>query len=199
MANKDLSFSPGDNLQKIDTIAWKLLGREDFRVMAVSTISAKGTPEIRHLICRHSDAEQRSLCFWTDIRSPKIESIRNNDAIAVSIYNDQQKVQISGTGPVRVHHKDQVTLAAWGQATAYSKSAYMRIASGHKIDTRLSGNRMADSVINADTTEPGYENFVVMILQLDDLDYLHLDRQGNSRAHFVYDKTGHCINASWLA
>lgn len=167
--------------------------------MALATISVEGTPEIRHLVCRHSDAAQKSLCFWTDIRSPKIESIRNNDAIAVSIYNDQKKIQISGKGHVRLHHKDKVTLAAWEQATAYSKSAYMRIASGHKIDARLARNPLASSAINDDTTQPGYENFAVMIVQLDDLDYLHLDRLGNSRAGFQYDKTGSCISASWLA
>jgi len=167
--------------------------------LALSTVSARGTPEIRHLVCRQIEAEQKTLCFWTDIRSPKIESIKNNDAVAFSIYNDQKKRQISGNGHVRLHHKDKVTLATWEQATAYSKSAYMRMHPGQKIDVRLAGNLMTGSVITDETTQPGYENFAVMVVQISDLDYLHLERLGNSRARFRYDNAGHCISASWLA
>ena len=189
-----------DNLADTEKLAWQLLASRDFQVVALASVRHDNQPEVRHLVLRDVDMSARTLEFWTDMRSDKIASIMLNSKVSVSAYSAKHASQISCLGQVNLHNKDRLAEERWHQATPYNKMIYSQIAPGTRLKARLQETEFTTGLKpNNENTKIGYENFCLLRIVLSEMDYLYLERSGNSRAHFIYGDEQNLMDAKWLA
>ncbi|MDA7741385.1 pyridoxamine 5'-phosphate oxidase family protein [bacterium] len=93
---------------------WALLSKgvtdrnEDFRLPVVGLNSKQG-PDARIVVLRGAFQDRNILRFHTDIRSDKIDFIKNNNQIYFLFYNKERKIQVRATGAATIHYKNDLT------------------------------------------------------------------------------------------
>lgn len=182
----------------LDT-AWTLLedgvkkNRVPFHVMTLGTVDLDGAPSVRNVVLRTVDREHWRASFHTDIRSPKISHLRAHSRVALVAYSQPLEVQIRLAGRARIHHLDDVSKHAWNLAKPYSKLCYgSAFGSGELLDVARVPNEEPDFV-----EALAYERFVVVAIELDQLEWLHLSRNGHQRAAFKREQGR--IKSHWIA
>ena len=92
---------------------WNLLSKgvtdrnEDFRLPVV-VLNSKQGPDARIVVLRGAFQDRNILRFHTDIRSDKIEFIKNNNQIYFLFYNKDRKIQVRATGSATIHYKNDL-------------------------------------------------------------------------------------------
>ena len=125
------------------------------------------------------------LRFHTDRRSGKINELQHNPYVALHIYDRDQKVQLQISGRAALHVSDDMAEAAWAQSQPMSRICYQTLqAPGSLIeDPNL-------AVQDPSRGTDGSENFMVVVLHTEALEWLFLDARGHRRARFTRDGKG---------
>ena len=77
------------------------------------------------LFLRGAFQERNTLRFHTDIRSEKIEFIKNNNEIYFLFYNKERKIQVRAAGNAIIHYKNKTTEEAWKKTQVISRKCYL--------------------------------------------------------------------------
>lgn len=165
--------------------------RAAFHTPTVATLGADGQPTLRTMVLRACDKSARRLRFHTDIRSRKRDELRADNRIAVHVYDAKAKLQLRFSGRGQLHNKDSVTAEAWAASQPQSRKCYAQpIGSSHAINA---------PEIAADDLPPdsAYENFAVLLITVDELEWLYLAARGHRRIVFQWDGT--TWQSQWLA
>ncbi len=147
----------------------------------------------RIMVLREFDAEQRLLRFHTDARSPKCATIGEGDPVSVLFYDSDTKTQIRARGNGRIEHYGPAADAAWEASTTFARRCYLaQDAPGAVSDEGTSGlPEWAEGIQpSEDQVAPARENFAVLLVTLDRLDWLYLANSGHRRAVFTAGKQG---------
>ncbi len=78
-----------------------------FKSCCLATIELSGNIKQRTVILREV-TEEKTLLFYTDVRSDKISHLRKNPSTSVLFYNPRNNLQLSLCGTVRIHADTQV-------------------------------------------------------------------------------------------
>ena len=193
--NKDLIF---------DEI-WTLLSRgvvdrsEDFRLPVV--IVNKGQiSDGRIVVLRGAFKDRRVLRFHTDLRSSKIEALKENNNIYFLFYNKKRKIQVRAKGEATIHFKDKITDEAWKKTMIISRKCYLATnAPGSVSENPHPGypKELEGKNPKIEDTEIGYENFCVVESKIKEMEWLYLASQGHRRAKINIEDNG-SINTKWL-
>jgi len=166
--------------------------RSPFHAPVVATIGLDGTPQQRTLILRKVDVASRTLRFFTDTRSAKIAEWRQNPRVSVLTYSASDKIQLRLSGSVRCETDSALADNCWANLRETARAGYAQNdAPGVAISTPD-----ADSPVSA-LINVARDNFCLIHVDVDSLDWVFLSSHGNRRAQFSWPEG--VLNTQWLA
>lgn len=172
-------------------------GSHSFKNAVLGTRTHSGL-ELRTVLIRKADRATRELWFYTDIRSPKIDQIIQQPAVALLLYDQQEKVQIRACGDANIYHQDAQTRKIWDTLSFRNRLDYLaEPAPGSIAGSADDGLGHIDRTKEDLTdTESGYANFCLVKTAVTTLEWLRLDRGGHERICFAWK--GNKWQADWL-
>ena len=145
--------------------------------------------DARGMVLREFDSAASTLRFHTDTRAPKVAAIESDPRMAVLFYDKGAKIQIRARGSGRILREDAVTKAAWENGSNFARRCYLGDGPGVVSDAPTSG--LPGELEGIEPTDeqlvPAWENFAVLLVELQELDWLYLAHTGHVRAQFTRD------------
>ena len=191
-----------EDLAEIQNKYWSML--EDavtnrgapFRI-PVFMCSDKDDIEGRIVVLRKSDRENNLLQFHTDLRSPKVDILKNNNKASLLFYDKEEKIQLRVKVECEINNQNSVTEASWKKTQHISRRCYLTDSPpGTVSENPTSGmiSKLEDFDYTMEQSEEGYKNFTVIKCYIKSIEWLYLAAKGHRRAKFDF-KTN--IN-TWL-
>jgi|TARA_B100001093_G_scaffold487788_1_gene524361 hypothetical protein len=170
-----------------------------YRTFSLASVDDK-SPKVRTVVLRDFNKKNNYFEFHSDIRSPKLTELKNNNNFSALFYSSQNKVQIRFSGKAEVFYNCSETVKRWEQVTPSSKRCYMGPFSPSESLSKYHPN-IPESVKFKNPSDKessaGYKNFVIVRCHFNQVDYLKLKYSGHFRCNFVLSKAK--INAEWIA
>ena len=140
--------------------------------LTLATTSAKGLPECRTVVLRGADRDAGTLEIHTDRASAKVAALSLQPHAALHTWDNRVRLQIRLLSRASLHHGSEVE-SIWQRLGEKSRLAY----GGHPT----AGTPIDES--DAYEKNPGFDAFVVVRLEIQSIDALHLGRP-HRRARF---------------
>jgi pyridoxamine 5'-phosphate oxidase len=187
--------------------AWRLIEpgsidrRSEAHCPSVATLDANGFPSQRVMILRHVDWAARKLRFHTDARSTKTQTLSERNAASVLFYLPEAKIQLRLNGTMSMSTAGEEIDDAWDSATLFARRAYMAtIAPGTVVGQPVSG--LPSFIEGRQPTEediaPARENFALLHVEFDTVEWLYLANSGHRRARWRWDAAAKTWHGCWL-
>ncbi len=143
--------------------------------------------DVRAMVLREFDSSEWTLRFHTDTRAPKVASIEADPRMAVLLYDKGAKVQIRARGHGRILREEQLTQQAWANGSNFARRCYLGDGPGTLSDAPTSGlpAELEGIEPSNEQLEPAWNNFAVLLVELQELDWLYLAHTGHVRAQFT--------------
>ena len=165
-----------------------------------TAVVATADGNMRTMVLRGFDRENAVLRFNTDVRSPKIAAIRQDQAMRVLAYDPDAKVQIRMMGQGHVDDRSPAADAAWAGSTTFARRAYLtQGAPGELAGCETSGLPEWAEGINPSEEQvaPARANFALLMVRVTRFDWLYLSSDGHRRAQFDIGDDG-TVSGTWL-
>jgi hypothetical protein len=148
---------------------------DPWRLPVLATLGPEG-PDARVVVLREVLNDGRELVAFSDRRAPKITQIHQHSRIALVFYDAAGPVQL------RIHGEANVQEASdrdrWAALSDAQRQNYRSLAApGTPVDSPSEGWAMTD--------RSGFEEFAVIRITVETLDWLWLARAGHRRAQFT--------------
>lgn len=192
------------SLLQIEAEAWQLLEngssnpKDGFYTGTLGTQTTTGV-SLRTVVLRKTNsAEKKAICY-SDVRADKVQQIRQRPGVSFLFWDSEKKIQLRLTGKATVHFNDPLALQYWEHTSLSNRRSYLTITSPGTSQPRpASGlpDELDKREPSQEESERGRENFAIIGIQVEHLDWLFLNSNGHRRAQFVY-KAGHLINKEW--
>ena len=193
------------DLSTVEKDCWEMLSvavsnrKDPMRTMVVGSVA--GTmAQIRTVVLRKVEINEKNIYFHTDIRSSKIEDIRRTGQLSWLAYDQAQRTQIRLCGTTVLHHGNELAKTQWNLTHHHSRRNYLLPeGSGkkHSEDFKTHQDKLSDFSYTLEESEAGFKNFVVVITNVEKLDWYYAHHTGNRRAGFTYEN-GLLKYADWL-
>lgn len=158
--------------------------RHAFRQPVVMSVDQEGYPSGRVLTLRHADPHLRTLRFHVDRRSPKFAHWMRQPVVAAVFYDAPEKWQVRIKGVADLHVDNPIAREAWEANSPMSRRTYLtKFAPGAEIgeDDAVFPPGLEKRRPTFEESEAGYENFAVLLVDVVELDSLHLAKDGHVR------------------
>lgn len=164
----------------------------------VATATAN-TPSPRIMVLREVTPGCARFRFHTDQRSQKVQHLDEGGPIAVLGYDPEHRIQLTVRGIGRIEHEGEASDAAWAASAPSSRRCYLAAhAPGTPVDLPTAG--LPDHLLSRAPTiaesEAGRENFAVLLIDAQELEWLMLTSCGNRRA--VFTRQGDDWHGQWI-
>lgn len=172
---------------------WKTLSRatvdkkHPWRVVALSTMGADGVNS-RNLILRGVEFQHAQLTFYTDLRSGKIADLAHDPRVSLLFWNPRSNEQLRAWGVARVVSDPSLLEKHWSRIPDYAKKDYSTLsAPGAPMTQALVDTALGDASEMGARLEPmldlasARQNFRLIQMHVQRMDYLKLDREGHQR------------------
>lgn len=146
----------------------------EWRTPILASVDALGAPQARTVVLRGADARAAQLVFYTDRRSPKVAELRATPAAALVLWSTRLSWQLRVSATAQVHTEGPGVDAAWARVSVSA-------AAGDYLSAQAPGAALDD----ATTAPPAAHHLAVVTLQVVDMDWLELSREGHRRAQLV--------------
>jgi len=171
---------------------------DGFKTMTVATNTDTGA-DARTVVLRQVDEIRRYIWFHTDARAGKVMQLEAFPNATLLFWDEKRQVQLRLTAETRLHIDDYVADEQWKNLWVGGRKTY--------LSERAPGSEQADpypgfpphlgeSLPTKDETEAGRKNFAVIECRVLSMEYLHLERGGQTRARFQYEPER---KITWLA
>jgi len=155
-------------------------------------VFSTGGPAARTVALREAVIDDRRLLFHTDIRSAKVDQLRDTPSAVWVAWQRDSSQQFQFSGPTSIHSDDGIADRVWHVQSADSREFYYKKAvPGEPID----GPRSCIDV-DAISDEDARANFAVVKTVIDEITWLHLHPDGEYRARFNWD--GQRFVGNWI-
>ena len=145
----------------------------------------------RIVVLRKSDQQNNLVQFHSDIRSDKIELLKNNPNAALLFYDKDEKIQVRLKVNCVINHKNDITKYSWEKTQHISRKCYLvDNGPGTKSDVPTSGLKpeLDNFEYTKEQSEKGYKNFTVIQCKIKSIEWLYLAAKGHRRAKFDLEK-----------
>jgi len=162
--------------------------KNPFHIATIGT-TANQIAQLRTIVLRKTDIANRQLFFFTDIRSAKIQQLTENSTLSWLFYHPTKNIQVRAIGQVTMNHQNDLTLAQWKTLPIYGRKTYGTQQAPSTPLKAASDNLPAiwkAAKLTLPDTEYAYTNFAVIACEIQQLEWLHLQRSGHLRAQFDY-------------
>ena len=189
-------------LQHILADSWNKLATGGSRDAVFKNITlcnyAAGSINAYTVVLRGADASVGSIVIYTDHRSPKVNQLHHNTEVTIVAYSEEEKLQLTLKGEAVVHYKDAVSEQYWKASGYKGRRSYLaQPAPSTVVDEPIDGLASLKDKEFEEQDPAGYENFAVISIKADFLEYLQLSREGNRRAKFTRNENEEWEGA-WL-
>ena len=174
-------------------------GKDDFHTMVFSNLEDNKV-ESRCVILRDFNKETKTLVFNTDVRSPKVEAIKQYPNTNCLFYHFKDKTQLRISTYSTVHFNDNVHESSWKNTAISSRKCYLtKYRPSSLIEIMDDGipEHLLAKIPTLEESELGKLNFAVIMNKIVSIDWLYLSSKGHKRAR--YDFTNNSVKKSWLA
>ena len=151
----------------------------------------------RVVVLRKAEQLNNFVQYHSDIRSSKIEKIKNNPSCSILFYGKQEKIQLRVKAECKVHFDDDITKESWEKTGHISRKCYLVTnGPGTESETPTSGldNKFDNFDFTKEESEAGYKNFCVIRCKIKSIEWLYLAAKGHRRALFNLEND----NKRWL-
>jgi 3-hydroxyisobutyrate dehydrogenase len=141
----------------------------------------------RIVVLRKSDRENNLLQFHTDLRSPKVDILYNNNKASLLFYDKEKKIQLRVKVECKINNQNSVTEASWKKTQHISRRCYLTDSPPGTIsENPTSGmiSKLEDFDYTMEQSEDGYKNFTVIKCYIKSIEWLYLAAKGHRRAKF---------------
>lgn len=150
------------------------------------------------VVLRGAVASAGNIIIYTDYRSPKVDQLRLNNKVTVVAYSEEEKLQLILKGEAIVHYQDDVSERYWKESGYKGRRSYLaQPAPSTPVDKAADGLAYLNQKEFEEQDPAGYENFAVISIKADFMEYLQLNREGNRRAKFTRNENEEWEGA-WL-
>ena len=148
--------------------------------------------DARVMVLREFDSAAFTLRFHTDTRAPKVAPIEADPRVAVLFYDKGAKIQIRVRGTAQILRDAPVTDTAWDNGSNFARRCYMGDGPGTASDAPTSGLPAELEGVEPSDEQliPARDNFAVLRITLQELDWLYLAHTGHVRAQFSRGEGG---------
>jgi pyridoxamine 5'-phosphate oxidase len=168
--------------------------RSAFTMMQVATIGLNGLPGVRTVVMRRADRENSLLAFHTDLRSEKVREIEKEPHVGIVVGDWPAGIQIRLDGLARVVEDRNERLVIWNSSRPRTLTLYrVPLVPGTAIETP------EDARPSSPTPGPleGFENFCVVDVHIQKIDFLDVSGKTHRRAKFSLERGQ--WQATWVA
>jgi pyridoxamine 5'-phosphate oxidase len=149
---------------------------DPWRLPVLATIGPEG-PDARVVVLRDVLNEGRELVAFSDRRAPKIAQIHQHPRIALVFYDAEGPIQLRILGEANVQEGSD--RERWAGLSDAQRQNYRSLATpGTPVDSPSDGWTTTD--------RSGLEEFAVIRITVETLDWLWLARAGHRRAKFTW-------------
>jgi hypothetical protein len=153
------------------------------RLMAVATVGPDGKPSNRTLVLRGADQASGLVWFHTDRRSPKMLHIQHRPFLSALGYDGGDQVQIRVDGEATLHQNDSLADCHWEQVSMAVRYAYgLPRGPGEPLPHPDPRSHAMHRHQKLGQPERGRDNFVVIQVRVEAIDWLQISSAGQSRA-----------------
>ena len=173
----------------------------DLHLPSISTVAREGTPRSRTVVLRGFDPVDLQLLIHTDLRSPKCREIENQPAVSWLFYDRGRKLQLRVHTTATVQSHGPRADAAWANATASSRRAYLAPSAPSTFLEQWHPNipeEFQRTVPPIEATESGRQNFALIVCRIDEMDRLDLGYDGHRRSRWRWEQ-GDLQTSEWVA
>ncbi|SHN48709.1 pyridoxamine 5'-phosphate oxidase family protein [Erythrobacter sanguineus] len=155
--------------------------------------------DARVMVLRAFDPASWTLRLHTDSRAPKAAAITADPRVAAVLYDKAAKIQLRLRGTARIEVQGPVADAAWATSTNFARRCYLGDGPGAVSQVATSGLPSEFEGVEPDDAQllPARENFAVLLIEINEVDWLHLAHTGHVRAQFT--RAGEGWSARWVA
>ena len=141
----------------------------------------------RIVVLRKSDQHNNIVQFHSDIRSDKIEKLKNNPKAAMLFYDKDEKIQVRFKIECVINHNNDITKESWSKTQHISRKCYL-VDNGPGSESEIPTSGLKSELDNFEFTmkqsEEGYKNFTVIQCKIKSIEWLYLAAKGHRRARF---------------
>ncbi|MEM7444002.1 MAG: pyridoxamine 5'-phosphate oxidase family protein, partial [Pseudomonadota bacterium] len=175
--------------------------RHAFHTPGLVTVGLDGSPKARIVVLRAFDRQAATLRCHTDLRSPKVSELAADPRVSVLAYDSGAKLQVRLEGTAEVQTQTPSANAAWTSSTLWARRCYSApFAPGDEtgephgnLPDDLSGRQPTEQ-----EAEAGRDNFAIVQLTVEKVDWLFLEATGHRRGLHVRSGSGGWTS-SWIA
>jgi hypothetical protein len=168
-------------------IAAALDGRWPAWALPILATSGEDGPRARVLALRAVDAEARTLLFHADARSAKVGEIVTDPRVTVVFFDPVDGIEARFTGTAALHRHDAVAHAAWQGVSSLRRRASRTLAAP---GAHLAQSARFDALPAQPDEQGGYDNFAVIEVAVEHLDWLWVGADDLRRAAFAWTGAG---------
>lgn len=183
-------------MSRIETLAlvrltcWQMLERacrepeHEWRTLALATVAGAGAQaygDVRTVVLREVDADERSLVFFTDARSAKVAQLQRQPQATLLAWAHSIGWQLRLRCRLEVETAGLAVSSRWARLkmTPAAQDYLSPLAPGATIDSPS---------LPLEPQHATRESFAVVTAQVDAIDWLELHPQGHRRA--IFDQYG---------
>ena len=162
--------------------------RDAFHTPCVAT-QCNGDINLRTVVLRKALPEIKELRFHTDTRSKKWKELTLNPSISALFYDAADRIQIRVKGRAVLQFNNDITDVAWQKTALSSRRCYLtNFDPSSFTDNPTSGlpEHIEQENFTIEESEIGYQNFGIVSIQVQNIDWLWLHHAGHRRAYFDY-------------
>jgi len=141
----------------------------------------------RIVVLRKSDQSNNLLQFHSDIRSEKIDKLKNNKNASMIFYDKKEKIQVRLKVECNINHNNEITKESWSKTGHISRKCYL-VDNGPGTESHTPTSGLKPELDNYEFTmeesEQGYKNFTVIQCKIKSIEWLYLAAKGHRRARF---------------
>ena len=184
------------NLSDLEKDCWSRLvtgatkSKDSFHTPSIATLS-QSEVSMCTVVLRKAIPTERALRFHTDIRSNKWAELALNNSISALFYDASARIQLRVKGKAILHFNNELTREAWKKTTLSSRKCYLtEFSPSSLVASPTSGLAEAIEQENFSLleSEVGYQNFGIVSIQVESIDWLWLNHAGHRRAFFDYKR-----------
>ena len=151
----------------------------------------------RVVVLRKADQQNNFIQYHSDIRSSKIEKIKQNPKCSILFYGKEEKIQLRIKAECTVNYDNKITRESWEKTGHISRKCYLVTnGPGTESDKPTSGldNKFDNFDFTKEESEAGYKNFCVIRCNIKSIEWLYLAAKGHRRALFDFENN----KKNWL-
>lgn len=156
---------------------------------------------LRVVVLRHVDVDQKILGCHTDTRSGKWTELQADPALSWLFYDRDSRQQIRLFGTATLHQTDDTAEQAWEKSPLNCRRIYMgEDAPSTAVDFPSSGlpSNLTERNPTWEESIAGRPRFGIIRCRIHRLEWLWLHHEGHRRAGFEYDEQAQLVRSSWL-